>query len=73
MFLKTKIMSIKIAKIFVKGEFDTDILVPDMEKVESYRIQLAEAYGNGHRFEVHFVLQTDNFENVKYPEQGRRK
>lgn len=65
-------MAIKIAKIFVKGEFDTDIIVPDIEKLEDYRVQLAEAYGNGHCFEVHFVLQTDNFENVRYPEQKKR-
>jgi len=66
-------MSIKIVKVFIKGEFDTEIIVPDMKELEICRAKLAEAYGNGHCFEISFVLHTDNFENVRYPEMKKRK
>lgn len=65
-------MAIKIAKVFVKGEFDTEIIVPDLEKLEECRVALAEAYGNGHMFEISFTIHTDNFENLKYPEMKKR-
>lgn len=64
---------ILIKNITVKGNFDTEISVPDVKTLEDYRTRLAEAYGNGHHFEISFTIHTDNFENIKYPEQKKKK
>jgi hypothetical protein len=64
---------ILIKKILVDGEFDTDITVSDVQKLEECRSKLAEAYGNGHCFKISFVLQTDQFEELRYPKQNKPK
>jgi len=60
---------IVIKKVFVDGKFDADITVSDVHELEKVRSDLSKSYGNGHRFEISFMLQTDNFEEVKYPKQ----
>lgn len=63
---------IRVQKVIVKGEFETDFTVSDIKELEQCRKQLSDAYGDK-PFEVTFILQTENFENVKYPDQKKRK
>ena len=62
-----------IKRVIVKGEFETEIEVSNVNQLEECRTKLAEAYGNGHAFEIFFHIQTENFDQIKYPEDKRRK
>lgn len=61
---------IRIRKIMVKGSMDVDVTLTDIKALEAYRKQLVQAYqvpDQEKGFEVSFVLESDNFDEVKWP------
>ena len=61
---------IKIQRISVKGQIETDVLLPNIISLEKFRKQLIESYQCNEpksKFDISFVIQTDNFTDIKYP------
>jgi hypothetical protein len=66
---------IKITKIVITGSMDVNLNLNNIKEVEEYRKKLAAAYSvpdQEGRFDILFHLQSESYDEVKYPAKKHR-